>query len=77
MTVENAKSFLDDLQKDGHSPELMAKIGKDFNSDHMHEALKSRNCTKDELLAHVSGGSKTTDWVEAGSSVVGAAAAAA
>tara|TARA_Y100001968_G_C19048802_1_gene568109 strand:+ start:409 stop:642 length:234 start_codon:yes stop_codon:yes gene_type:complete len=77
MTVENAHSFLDELQKKGHSPELMAKIGTDFQKEHIHEALKQRNSSKDDLLAHASGGSKTTDWISTGAGVAGAAAAAA
>ena len=39
MTVENAHAFLDELKEKGHSPELMSKIGTDFNSDHIDEAL--------------------------------------
>ncbi len=50
MTVENAHAFLDELKDKGHSPELMSKIGTDFNSDHMGEALKARGTSKDELL---------------------------
>ena len=39
MTVENAHAFLDELKEKGTSPELMSKIGTDFNSDHIDEAL--------------------------------------
>ena len=42
MTVENAHAFLDELKEKGHSPELMFKIGTDFNADHMSEALKAK-----------------------------------
>ena len=39
MTVQNAHAFLDSLKKDGHSPELLSKIGTDFNSSHMFSKL--------------------------------------
>ena len=77
MTVENAHAFLDELKKDGHSPELMSKVGTDFDSSHMTEALKARGTSKDELLKVAAGGSSTTDWIEAGAAVVGCAAAGA
>jgi len=77
MTLENAHAFLDELKKNGHTPELMSKIGTDFNADHMSEALKARGTSKDDLLKAAAGGSKTTDWIQAGGSVAGAAAAAA
>ena len=38
MTVEKANAFLDALKKDGHSPELMTKLGTEFDSSHMSEA---------------------------------------
>ena len=31
MTVENAHAFSDELKEKGHYPELMYKIGTDFN----------------------------------------------
>ena len=77
MTLENAHAFLDELKKNGHTPELMSKIGTDFNADHMSEALKARGTSKDDLLKAAAGGSKTTDWISAAGSVAGAAAAAA
>ena len=77
ITVENAHAFLDELKKDGHSPELMSKVGTDFDSSHMTEALKARGTSKDELLKVAAGGSATTDWISAGAAVVGAAAAGA
>ena len=77
MTVENANAFLDELKKDGHSPELLAKVGTDFDSSHMSEALKARGTSKDDLLKIAAGGSSTTDWIGAGAAVVGAAAAGA
>ncbi len=64
MTVENAKEFLDEiLDGEGASHELLSKIGTDFNSDHMNEALKARGTTKDDLLKAAAGGSKTDDAV--------------
>ena len=59
MTVENAHAFLDELKEKGHSPELMSKIGTDFNADHMNQALKERGTSKDELLKAAAGGSST------------------
>ena len=64
MTVENAKEFLDEiLDGEGASHELLSKIGTDFNSDHMNEALKARGTNKDDLLKAAAGGSKTDDAV--------------
>ncbi len=77
MTVENANAFLDSLKKDGHSPELLSKIGTDFDSSHMTEALKARGTSKDELLKVAAGGSPTSEWISTGAAVVGAAAAGA
>ena len=74
MTVENAHAFLDELKEKGHSPELMSKIGTDFNSDHIDEALIARGTSKDELLKAAAGGSSTSTWVTIG---VGAGVAAA
>ena len=78
MTVENAHAFLDELKEKGHSPELMSKIGTDFNSDHIDEALEARGTSKDELLKAAAGGSSTTGWTDCACdpSVYGAAAAA-
>ena len=77
MTVENAHAFLDELKEKGHSPELMSKIGTDFNADHMNEALKARGTSKDELLKAAAGGSSTTEWLTVGASVAAAGAAGA
>ena len=86
MTVENAHAFLDELKEKGHSPELMFKIGTDFNADHMSEALKARGTSKDDLLKAAAGGSSTSSWATAAGAtigvggpvvIVGAAAAAA
>ena len=74
MTVKNAHAFLDELKEKGHSPELMSKIGTDFNGDHMDEALKERGSSKEKLLKIAAGGSATTDWIGATSAAVGAAA---
>ena len=62
MTVENAHAFLDELKDKGHSPELMSKIGTDFKSEHMTEALKERGTSKDDLLKKAAGGASTTAW---------------
>ena len=78
MTVENAKAFLDELlDGKGHSHELMSKIGTDFNSVHMTEALKARGTSKDELLKAAAGGNDTTDGAALGAVVVVPIAAAA
>ena len=78
MTVENAKAFLDELlDGKGHSHDLMSKIGTDFNSDHMTEALKARGTSKDELLKAAAGGNDTTDGAALGAVVVVPIAAAA
>ena len=79
MTVENAHAFLDELKEKGHSPELMSKIGTDFNDEHISQALKERGTSKDELLKAAAGGSATSDWVGVGIGAValGSAAAAA
>tara|TARA_B100001093_G_scaffold477747_1_gene505329 strand:- start:600 stop:839 length:240 start_codon:yes stop_codon:yes gene_type:complete len=77
MTVENAHAFLDELKEKGHSPELMSKIGTDFNSDHIDEALKARGTSKDELLKAAAGGSSTATWVSTSALVVTCSAAAA
>ena len=69
MTVANAHAFLDEMKKNGPSPELMSKIGSDFSKDHMKEALDSRGIS----LNSASGGN-TVDWVAVGA---GAAAAGA
>ena len=77
MTVENAHAFLDELKEKGHSPELMSKIGTDFNADHMSEALEARGTSKDELLKAAAGGSTTTDGAALGIVAVAPVAAAA
>ena len=77
MTVENANAFLDELKTKGHSPELMSKIGTDFQASHMTEALKSRGTSKDELLKAASGGSAASDWSGVAVGAAGAAAAGA
>ena len=77
MSVDKAQEFLKDLKANGPSPELMKKIGSEFQSEHMHEALKANGTSKDELLKGASGGSSTTDWIVAGGTTAGAAAAGA
>lgn len=39
----------------------MKRIGKDFQSEHLHAALKSNGTFKDDLLKKASGGS--SEWV--------------
>ena len=78
MTVENAKAFLDELlDGKGHSHDLMSKIGTDFNSDHMTEALKARGTSKEELLKAATGGKDTATGAILGAVVVVPVAAAA
>ena len=55
MTVDNAHAFLAEMAKDGHSHDLMAKIGTEFNADHMTEALKQKGISR-EHLKKVAGG---------------------
>ena len=57
MTVENANAFLDELKANGPNAKLMSKIGKDFQPEHMQEALKARGANHEEMLKQVSGGS--------------------
>ena len=61
MSVDKAQEFLKDLKANGPSPELMKKIGSEFQSEHMHEALKANGTSKDELLKGASGGS-SAEW---------------
>ena len=76
MSVDKAQEFLKDLKANGPSPELMKRIGTDFQSEHMHEALKANGTSKDELLKGASGGSSSAEWYAANGIYVGAAAAA-
>jgi hypothetical protein len=62
MTVANASAFLDELNTNGATPELLAKIETDFTKEHVSEALKARGNSKDQLLAHAAGGSAPTGW---------------
>lgn len=68
MTVQKANDFLDQMKKSGPTPELMAKIGKEFESSHMKEALSSRGID----LKSASGGS-TVEWVGVGTSAAAGA----
>ena len=71
MTVENANAFLDELKANGPNAKLMAKIGKDFQPEHMQEALKAKGLNHEEMLKEASGGMGVRDGVTIG---VGAAA---
>ena len=56
----------------------MSKIGKDFQPEHMKEALEARGVNHEEILKGASGGSSASKWGEAGgAAAVGAAGAAA
>ena len=57
MTVENANAFLDELKANGPNAKLMSRIGKDFQPEHMQEALKAKGINHEELLKGASGGS--------------------
>ena len=73
MTVENANAFLDELKANGPNAKLMAKIGKDFQPEHMQEALKAKGVNHEEILKQSSGGGRAT-WDDGGG--IGAASAA-
>ena len=62
MSVDKAHEFLKELKANGPSPDLMKRIGTDFQSEHMHEALKAKGTSKDELLKAASGGAMSADW---------------
>ncbi len=75
MTVENANAFLDELKANGPNAKLMAKIGTDFQPEHMQEALKARGVDHEERLKKAAGGGSLT-WtaVDIGVGAAGAAA---
>ena len=78
MSKENAEAFLAELlEGDGHSPDLMSKIGTDFKKEHIAEALKARGTSKEELLKKASGGAIGNTTGTAITVGVAAAAAAA
>ena len=77
MTVDKAHQFLKDLKANGPSPELMKKIGSEFQSEHMHEALKANGTSKDDLLKGASGGSAPSGWEDTTGAVIAASAAGA
>ena len=77
MTVENANAFLDELKANGPNAKLMAKIGKDFQPEHMQEALKAKGLNHEEMLKKASGGGiGTKSWENLGgvAAAMGAAA---
>ena len=78
MSKENAEAFLAELlEGDGHSPDLMSKIGTDFKKEHIAEALKARGTSKEELLKKAAGGGYYTEaGISIGIGLAGAAAAA-
>ena len=63
MTVENANAFLDELHANGPSAKLMSRIGRDFQPEHMQEALKSQGIIDEETLKGLSGGNITAAGV--------------
>ena len=75
MTVENANAFLDELKANGPNAKLMAKIGTDFQPEHMQEALKARGVNHEEILKKTSGGGTGT-WVYGGGGAAASAGAA-
>ena len=72
MTVENANAFLDELKANGPNAKLMTKIGKDFQPEHMQEALKARGVNHEEILKQSSGGGGST-WAGAGTAAAASA----
>ena len=72
MTVENANAFLDELKANGPNAKLMSRIGKDFQPEHMQEALKAKGINHEEMLKKASGAGSSTWGTAAG---VAAAAA--
>ena len=77
MTVENANAFLDELKANGPNAKLMSKIGRDFQPEHMKEALKARDIDHEELLKDASGGSSKSKETEEGFGLAGVGACAA
>ena len=75
MTVENANAFLDELKANGPSAKLMSKVGKDFQPEHMQEALKARGLNHEEILKKAAGAGTNT-WAAAGGVVAASSAAA-
>ena len=75
MTVENANAFLDELKANGPSAKLMSKIGKDFQPEHMKEALKAKGVNHEEMLKQAAGAGSAT-WEAAGRAAASAAGAA-
>ena len=71
MTVENANAFLDELKANGPNAKLMSKIGRDFQPEHMQEALKAKGVNHEELLKGASGGTSSKGWAEAGGEAAG------
>ena len=73
MTVENANAFLDELKANGPNAKLMSRIGKDFQPEHMQEALKAKGLNHEEMLKQASGGGAATWEAKAGSAAAAGA----
>ena len=77
MTVENAYAYIESMIQNGPSDDLHAQINVKFKSEHIHQALKERGTSKDELLKKAAGGASTEGWDIAPTYAVGAATCAA
>ena len=62
MTVENAHAYIESMIQNGPSDDLHAQINVKFKSEHIHQALKERGTSKDELLKKAAGGASTEGW---------------
>lgn len=77
MTVENAHAYIESMIQNGPSDDLHAQINVKFKSEHIHQALKERGTSKDELLKKAAGGASTEGWEIDPTYAVGAATCAA
>ena len=77
MTVENTHAYIESMIQNGPSDDLHAQINVKFKSEHIHQALKERGTSKDELLKKAAGGASTDGWTPDPSNVVSAATCAA
>jgi len=87
MSIESAKKFYADIQKDDafrakleaaskeERPQLLKNAGYDFTKDEMKEVAASNTELSADDLENITGG-KGAAWVSAGAGVAGAVAAA-